>query len=122
MNLSAGIAVVHGSPDGWRFLLLRAYSNWDFPKGMVAPDESPIHAAIREVAEETGLTHLAFDWGDEHIDTGPYARGKIARYYLARAASTKPRIVNHSPTAPAARTTLANTAKIIMPAGEPSVW
>jgi 8-oxo-dGTP pyrophosphatase MutT (NUDIX family) len=88
MNLSAGIAVVHASPDGWRFLLLRAYRNWDFPKGQVAPGESPLAAAVREVAEETGLTDLAFDWGEEHIETGPYARGKIARYYLARAGST----------------------------------
>jgi 8-oxo-dGTP pyrophosphatase MutT (NUDIX family) len=88
VNLSAGIAVVHRSPDGWRFLLLRAYRNWDFPKGMVATGESPLDAAIREVAEETGISGLAFDWGEEHIDTGPYARGKIARYYVARATST----------------------------------
>ena len=88
MNLSAGIAVVHRSPGGWRFLLLRAYRNWDFPKGMVAVGESPLDAAVREVEEETGLTGLAFDWGEEHIDTGPYARGKIARYYIARAPRT----------------------------------
>jgi 8-oxo-dGTP pyrophosphatase MutT (NUDIX family) len=88
VNLSAGVAVVHRATDGWRFLLLRAYRNWDFPKGMVAAGESPLDAAIREVAEETGLGGLAFDWGEEHIDTGPYARGKIARYYVARAAGT----------------------------------
>jgi 8-oxo-dGTP pyrophosphatase MutT (NUDIX family) len=88
MNLSAGIAVVHRSPGMWRFLLLRAYRNWDFPKGMVASGESPLEAAVREVEEETGLTGLIFDWGEEHIDTGPYAGGKIARYYLARTTST----------------------------------
>jgi len=88
VNLSAGIAVVHRSPGVWRFLLLRAYRNWDFPKGLVATGESPLAAAVREVEEETGLTDLAFDWDEEHIDTGPYARGKIARYYLARAKST----------------------------------
>jgi 8-oxo-dGTP pyrophosphatase MutT (NUDIX family) len=85
MNLSAGIAVVHLRLSVWRFLLLRAYRNWDFPKGMVTAGESPLDAAVREVKEETGLTGLAFDWGEEHIDTGPYARGKIARYYIARA-------------------------------------
>src|SRR5678816_4585761 len=88
MALSAGVAVVHRTPQGWRFLLLRAYRHWDFPKGMVELDESPIDAARREVIEETGLDDLAFDWGDGYVDTGPYARGKIARYYLARTEST----------------------------------
>jgi 8-oxo-dGTP pyrophosphatase MutT (NUDIX family) len=89
MAFSAGVAVVYRSPQGWRFLLLRAFRHWDFPKGMVERDESPLDAAKREVTEETGLVDLAFDWGEEHIDTGPYARGKIARYYLARAQSTE---------------------------------
>jgi 8-oxo-dGTP pyrophosphatase MutT (NUDIX family) len=88
MAFSAGVAVVYRSPQGWRFLLLRAFRHWDFPKGMVERDESPLDAARREVIEETGLDDLAFDWGEEHIDTGPYARGKIARYYLARTPST----------------------------------
>ncbi len=68
----------------WRFLLLRAFNYWDFPKGMVEPGEDPVEAAIREVEEETTLRDLRFDWGAEFIETGPYSRGKVARYYLGR--------------------------------------
>jgi 8-oxo-dGTP pyrophosphatase MutT (NUDIX family) len=85
---SAGVVVVHRFDRGWRYLLLRCFRNWDFPKGMVETGELPLEAARREVEEETGIVDLSFDWGEQHIDTGPYARGKIARYYLARAAGT----------------------------------
>ena len=40
-------------------------------------------AAIREVREETTLSDLTFAWGEMHTETGPYSRGKTARYYLA---------------------------------------
>jgi len=88
-RLSCGAVVVRRTPDGWRFLLLRAYNHWDFPKGMVEAGEEPQAAAIREVKEETLIGDLAFDWGDVFTQTGPYSRGKIARYYLART-STEP--------------------------------
>ena len=81
--LSAGVVVVRRFPEGWRCLVLRAYRNWDFPKGLVEPDEAPRDAAQREVWEETSLSDLRFDWGDEHKETLPYAGGKVARYYLA---------------------------------------
>ncbi len=64
--------------------MLRAYHNWDFPKGICEPGESPIDTAVREVCEETSITDLEFEWGERFMDTGPYNRGKIARYYLAR--------------------------------------
>jgi 8-oxo-dGTP pyrophosphatase MutT (NUDIX family) len=70
--------------EGWRFLLLRAFNHWDFPKGMVEPGEQPLAAAIREVKEETLICDLDFAWGEVYTQTGPYSRGKIARYYLAR--------------------------------------
>jgi bis(5'-nucleosidyl)-tetraphosphatase len=82
-TLSAGVVVVRFGRDGPEYLLLRAYSNWDFPKGMVEADETPFAAARREVAEETTLTALDFRWGDAHVETEPYGRGKVARYYLA---------------------------------------
>lgn len=63
--------------------MLRAYRNWDFPKGMVEPGEAPLEAARREVAEETGIEDLRFSWGESYLETAPYAGGKIARYYLA---------------------------------------
>jgi len=81
---SAGVVVVRDTPDGARILLLRAYKNWDFPKGLVEPGEEPRATAIRETAEETGIADLAFDWGDEFFETVPYARNKVARFYLAR--------------------------------------
>lgn len=81
---SAGIVVVRRIADSWHCLLLRAYRNWDFPKGLIDEGESPLNAARRETREETSLTELAFEWGDAHCETAPYARGKIARYYLAR--------------------------------------
>ena len=82
--LSAGVVVVRATPDGARILLLRAYKNWDFPKGHVERGEEPRAAAIRETAEETGITDLVFDWGDEFFETEPYGRNKVARFYLAR--------------------------------------
>lgn len=84
VRLSAGIVVVHGAQAEQRVLLLRAYKNWDFPKGMVEPGEAPLDAALREVREETTLENLVFDWGIDFVETAPYNNGKYARYYLAR--------------------------------------
>lgn len=83
-RLSAGVVVVRETREGWRFLLLRAFNHWDFPKGMVEPGEEPLAAAIREVKEETGISDLEFAWNEIYAETGPYSRGKVARYYLAR--------------------------------------
>jgi 8-oxo-dGTP pyrophosphatase MutT (NUDIX family) len=76
--------VVRAAPEGWRFLLLRAFNHWDFPKGMVETGEEPLAAAIREVREETLITDLQFVWGEVYTETGPYSRGKVARYYIAQ--------------------------------------
>lgn len=75
--------MVRRSASGWVFLMLRAYRNWDFPKGMVEPGEEPLAAARREVREETLIEDLEFNWGEIYRETGPYANRKIARYYLA---------------------------------------
>ena len=66
--------------------MLRAGNYWDFPKGMVEPGEDPLAAAIRETEEETTLIDLDFRWGHEFIETEPYGKNKIARYYVAEAA------------------------------------
>src|SRR5580698_3267480 len=87
-RFSAGVVVVHRAGAGVQYLLLRAYKNWDFPKGLVEPGEQPLDAAVREVKEETTLVNLAFDWGKEYVDTGPYNKGKISRYYVARSDAT----------------------------------
>jgi 8-oxo-dGTP pyrophosphatase MutT (NUDIX family) len=73
---------VRRAPVGWLFLMLRAYRNWDFPKGVVDPGESPLEAAQREVKEETLIEDLQFNWGEDHYDTPPYSNNKVARYYV----------------------------------------
>lgn len=83
-KLSCGAVVVRRTESGYVTLMLRAYRNWDFPKGIREDGEEPLEAAVREVGEETGITSLDFEWGDRSKDTGPYNRGKVARYYLAR--------------------------------------
>jgi 8-oxo-dGTP pyrophosphatase MutT (NUDIX family) len=64
--------------------MLRAYRNWDFPKGLVEPGEEPLAAARREVQEETLIEQLDFAWGGVYRETPRYGHNKIARYYLAR--------------------------------------
>jgi len=87
-KLAAGAVVFRRTDRGVRLLLLRAYRNWDFPKGMIEPGESDLDAARRECAEETGLAELDFPFGDAHRDTVPYAGGKVARYFLAETQAT----------------------------------
>ena len=96
MELSAGGVVVRRGGDRWLYLLLRAYRNWDFPKGTVEPGEDPLETAGREVAEETRIRDLRFRWGNAFQETGPYRGGKggkkIARYYLAETAARDPKL------------------------------
>jgi 8-oxo-dGTP pyrophosphatase MutT (NUDIX family) len=88
-RFSAGVVVVNLAGPEEQYLLLRAYGNWDFPKGLVEPGEAPMDAALREVREETTLENLVFAWGTNFLDTGPYNKGKISRYYIARSDVTK---------------------------------
>jgi len=94
---SAGIVVVRRDGDQWRVLLLRAYNYWDCPKGVVEAGEDPLATARREVREETGIEELIFRWGEDFVETDPYSRNKVARYYLAE--TTAPDV--HLPVNPA---------------------
>lgn len=60
------------------FLLIRdSYRNWGFPKGHVEQGELPETAALREVAEETGLRELALRGPVETIDWYFRFRGRL---------------------------------------------
>lgn len=79
------------------FLLIRdSYRNWGFPKGHLENGEGPEGAALREVAEETGLGGLAVTGVIETIDWYFRFRGrlihKVCHFYLMRTdrASTCP--------------------------------
>jgi len=85
-KLSAGVVIVRCHNHRWHYLLLRAYRYWDFPKGAVEAGETPLDAACREVAEESGLHGLSFRWGTVCRETPPYRGGKTARYFLAESA------------------------------------
>jgi len=89
---SAGVAIVDlksGSGEEPVVLCVRAYANWDFPKGQLDEGENHIQAAIREVKEETTLSH-----GADYILTGgpagatTYGKGekkKTATYFIGLA-------------------------------------
>jgi 8-oxo-dGTP pyrophosphatase MutT (NUDIX family) len=79
--------VVRHTEEGWRVLLLRVYNYWDCPKGVVEAGEDPLTTARREVREETGIEDLEFRWGEEFVETPPYSKNKVARYYLAETAT-----------------------------------
>jgi bis(5'-nucleosidyl)-tetraphosphatase len=84
-KLSAGVVVVRKYSGEWKYLFLRAYKNWDFPKGVVEEGEDPFETARREVEEEAGIRDLNFRWGELFKETEPYRSGgkKVARYYIA---------------------------------------
>jgi bis(5'-nucleosidyl)-tetraphosphatase len=91
-RFSAGAVILRAAAPDWRYLLLRVYRTWDFPKGGLEAGEAPLQAAVREVEEETALTDLEFRWGEVHCETAPYSGGKVARYYLAVSPSGEARL------------------------------
>jgi 8-oxo-dGTP diphosphatase len=62
-----------------------AYNDWSFPKGKLEEGETEAHAALREVAEETGLRPaLGRDLGTTSY-TDALGRPKTVRYWQMRA-------------------------------------
>ena len=79
---ASGAVVFRRTPRGVKLLVLRAYNNWDFPKGLVEAGEDQLACAKRELKEETGLAAVDFPFGEEYRETLPYSGNKVARYYL----------------------------------------
>jgi 8-oxo-dGTP diphosphatase len=70
------------------------YDDWSFPKGKLGAGETFEAAALREVAEETGLV---CELGDE-LPSTTYVDGKrrtkLVRYWLMRVVDTVPWVAN----------------------------
>ncbi len=97
---SAGVIVFRRADSGCRFLLILSRLTkrplWEFPKGGVDADETPLEAALRELEEETGLGASeirlvdGYEAREEYrftIGTGPDRMlvRKEVTYYLAEA-------------------------------------
>lgn len=83
-EVSAGGVVFRSvsEPDGAatraHYLLIRdSYRNWGFPKGHLEAGEQPEDAAVREVAEETGLSEISLRGAIEVIDWYFRFRGRL---------------------------------------------
>src|SRR3954449_3075046 len=81
--LSAGAVVSRKGPD---VLLVHRpkYDDWSFPKGKLDPGEHQTSAAVREVAEETGLDiRLGPPLTSQHYEVGNGRRVTKRVYYWA---------------------------------------
>jgi 8-oxo-dGTP diphosphatase len=91
-EVSAGGIVYYRDADVLYILMVAdGHNRWSFPKGLVQRGESPEAAALREIAEETGIqgtiiTHL----GDSHY---VYRRNRLlinktVHFFLVQASTT----------------------------------
>ncbi|HXE59031.1 MAG TPA: NUDIX domain-containing protein [Gemmatimonadales bacterium] len=83
LEVSAGGIVFRREADrSCRYLLIRdSYDNWGFPKGHLEESETPAQAALRETAEETGLTNLIIQGPIRVIDWHFRFRGRQIHKY-----------------------------------------
>lgn len=89
MKQSAGIILLDVTQETPTVLCLRAYANWDFPKGQLDPGETHQQAALRELEEETGYTSNdirmigALLDNPESVSYGSGKNKKTATYFYA---------------------------------------
>ena len=76
------VPVAIGANGEHMFLILRAFKNWDFPKGGPDDGEEPLQTAIREFKEETGIPHIDLKWGLDFKETEIYSKSKVAAYFI----------------------------------------
>lgn len=76
-EVSAGGIVYRRDGERTFYLLIRdPYRNWGFPKGHLEEGEAPDAAAVREVAEETGIAAVEVRSAVETIDWTFRFRGR----------------------------------------------
>lgn len=89
-EFSAGGVVIRRLGGEWRVAAIRPGGKsdvWALPKGLVGPGERPADAAVREVAEETGVfgrlveklgdVRYVYTWEDERVF-------KVVSFFLLR--------------------------------------
>ena len=55
-----------------------------FRRGIREPGEEPLEAGLRDVKKEKGIEDLTLPL----FETGPYSKGKVARYHLGKTTET----------------------------------
>jgi 8-oxo-dGTP pyrophosphatase MutT (NUDIX family) len=96
LETSSGGVVYRSDNHATLFLLIKdPYDNWGLPKGHLEGGETPVEAAIREVAEETGLSELCvieqlptIDWYFK--DRGDLVH-KFCHFFLIECANGDPK-------------------------------
>lgn len=91
---AGGIVYYRAAAQLYILMIADRQGRWSFPKGLVQLGEEPPAAALREIAEETGVAgQLEMELGASHY---MYRRGralvnKTVHFFLVRAEPTVPR-------------------------------